>query len=218
MKPSAADREIASAFLTSVCPFSAEELDFLLAKLHARDFKSGWSFSVQGGPSDYFGYILKGLFKLERLTDRGQLHIVDFCSEGSIISNYTAWLEKAPADLTIQALEPGRILLLPIPDYEELFARIPRFNEFVRKILERDVKRLAERECTLLTASAEERYRIFLKAHHKHVGRLMGKDIAAYLGITPVSLSRLRARRAGGQTEIFRPTTPRGRGGRPVDR
>lgn len=58
---------------------------------------------------------------------------------------------------------------------------------------------LLEREARaheLLTLSASERYARFCETHRALLPELRSYDIASYLGITPVSLSRLRARKA----------------------
>ena len=192
--PTSTDLVFLTRCLTSLCPFSDEQLDLVVSKIEFRDFQTEWRFSEEGGASEYFGLILKGIFKLERNAANGRHYIVDFCSEGTAISNYTAWVLKEPADLTIEALEPGRIALLRIPHYEALFQQVPVWNEFIRKVLEREIVRLANRERHLLSFDAEQRYRVFVETRQHQLGRLLNKDIAAYLGITPVSLSRLTAK------------------------
>jgi CRP-like cAMP-binding protein len=56
-----------------------------------------------------------------------------------------------------------------------------------------------ERAHELLTASATERYARFCAAHRSLLPRLRDYDIASYLGITPVSLSRIRGRLKSGR-------------------
>ncbi len=181
--------------LNSICHFPPEQLAILLSKVEFREFETGWQLTTEGGKNEYCGIILKGIFKLERHSASGRHFIVDFCSEGAAISNHTPWVTKGPSELNIEALEPGKIALLHTSDFEQLFQLIPVWNEFVRKILDWEMVRLAEREWQLLSFSAEERHAVFLETRTHQIGRLLVKDIAAYLGITPVSLSRLNAKR-----------------------
>jgi CRP-like cAMP-binding protein len=50
------------------------------------------------------------------------------------------------------------------------------------------------RERELLTQSAEARYQALLEDSPKLLDKVKQKDIARYLGITPVALSRIRGR------------------------
>jgi CRP-like cAMP-binding protein len=52
-----------------------------------------------------------------------------------------------------------------------------------------------QRESELLSLSATERYERFLREHASLGGQIPQHQIASYLGVTPVSLSRLIARR-----------------------
>ncbi len=56
------------------------------------------------------------------------------------------------------------------------------------------------RERDLLTLSPEERYRQFLLDHDDLIGVVPQKDIAGYLGVTPVGLSRIASRVRNGPT------------------
>lgn len=56
------------------------------------------------------------------------------------------------------------------------------------------VKERREREFLLLTA--EERYRRFLDDYNDLLGLVTQKDIASYVGVTPVGLNRI-AKRVG---------------------
>jgi CRP-like cAMP-binding protein len=216
-QPNATDRKLLTQFLTAVCPFPPEQLESVLGRFELRDFKTGWRFSEEGEPCEYFGLVLKGIFKLERHTLEGRHYIVDFSSEGALVGNYTAWVLKGPADLTIEALEEGRVAMLRTRHHEDLFQAVPVWNEFVRRLLERELIRLADRERHLLSFDARQRYEVFVAARPHQLGRLLGKDIAAYLGITPVSLSRLaakRRRKTRPAEKIEAPTLERARGPR----
>jgi CRP-like cAMP-binding protein len=58
----------------------------------------------------------------------------------------------------------------------------------------RHSSRQMQREAALLQTSAEDRYLAFLSERPAVAGRIAQHHIAAWLGITPVGLSRIRAR------------------------
>ncbi|MBL4788193.1 MAG: hypothetical protein JKY60_03815, partial [Kordiimonadaceae bacterium] len=53
------------------------------------------------------------------------------------------------------------------------------------------------REYELLCLSAEQRYRLLLERQPDLVSKIKQQDIALYLGITPVALSRIKKRMQG---------------------
>ena len=60
-----------------------------------------------------------------------------------------------------------------------------------------------------MTRTPEERYRQFLEDHDDLVGVVPQKDIARYLGVTPVGLSRIATRVRKGEVSVPSfPTAP----------
>jgi CRP-like cAMP-binding protein len=55
-------------------------------------------------------------------------------------------------------------------------------------------QRKERREMELLTLSPEERYRGFVRDHPELALTLKQRDIASYVRVTPVALSRIKAR------------------------
>jgi CRP-like cAMP-binding protein len=59
-------------------------------------------------------------------------------------------------------------------------------------IVERELEYKTQREILLLTKNAEERYKTFREMYPGLENYISQYHIASYLGITPVSLSRIR--------------------------
>ena len=70
---------------------------------------------------------------------------------------------------------------------------LPFASAVVDLLLEFGMKK-ERREKELLTESAEARYRLLQEASPGLPAKVKQKDLARYLGITPVALSRIRAR------------------------
>ncbi|RME51917.1 MAG: Crp/Fnr family transcriptional regulator, partial [Deltaproteobacteria bacterium] len=71
----------------------------------------------------------------------------------------------------------------------------PCWQVAARKIAEEHYVKKNRREFEFMQLSADSRYEAFLEAHADLLPRLSQYHIAAYLGITPVALSRIRRRR-----------------------
>ncbi len=92
---------------------------------------------------------------------------------------------------TIEAMEDAVVIEIAYDLLEELMDRSHMWEQFVRKSVERLYIRKEARERELLYLSAMERYRAFLLKYPGMDKRIPQYHIASYLGISPVSLSRL---------------------------
>jgi CRP-like cAMP-binding protein len=129
-------------------------------------------------------------------TARGKRVVRGFGGPGSVVGAYASLLTREPSHLRVEALEPTRLFVWPWSETESLYARHVCWQIVGRRIAEANLLEREQRAHQLLTASATERYRRFCETHRELMPRLRDYDIASYLGITPVSLSRLRARNA----------------------
>ena len=154
-------------------------------------------------------FILRGSFR--------QYHIIDgeekttffhFENQNQFACNYESFLTHQPSDITIEALEDSEVLYFTAETLHRLYRLYPKYEVFGRLIAENVYLCAMERLKTFLLNSPEERYRKFLTTPESGVilERVPQHYVASYLGITPVSLSRIRARLARHNNEKKKPT------------
>ncbi|GMK39314.1 cAMP-binding protein [Paenibacillus sp. CCS19] len=151
-------------------------------------------FVLIGEPTADIGFCLSGLFRLYYTTPDGIEYNKNFCGKNEFIAAYSSLLMKEPAYFSIQALMDSELLVVPFRNFETLFDRHACWEKLGRKIAEGMFISKERRERELLMLSAEERYRLFLGRYQHLENRIPQYQIAAYLGITPVALSRIRRR------------------------
>jgi CRP-like cAMP-binding protein len=118
-----------------------------------------------------------------------------FYFENAFVSSYISCITGLPSQLSIEALTDTRLLTIPYARIAALFTTNIHWERFGRKVAEWAMIGLEERMVGLLTQSPEERYIGLLKSNKtKIIERIPQHLIANYLGITPVSLSRIRNR------------------------
>jgi CRP-like cAMP-binding protein len=139
--------------------------------------------------------VLRGAFRQYHLID-GEEKSTFFFFENHFACNYESFLTQLPSDVTIEALEDCEILYFSADVLHRLYRLYPKYEVFGRLIAETVYLCAMERLKTFLLNSPEERYRKFLQHPDSDVilERVPQHYIASYLGITPVSLSRIRAR------------------------
>ena len=140
-------------------------------------------------------FILRGSMRQYHVID-GEEKTTFFFFENHFACNYESFLTQQPSDITIEAMEDCTVLYFSREVLYRLYRLYPKYETMGRMIAENVYICAMERLKTFLLNSPEERYRRFLRSPEAALilERVLQHYIASYLGITPVSLSRIRAR------------------------
>lgn len=138
-------------------------------------------------------FVGEGLLRIYYLNDQGKESNKAFPAEDGFAGPLATALLKMPSRYGIQALEDSVLLAAQYDDYFNLLDQHPVFDRLGRKIMEWLLGRRELREQSLLQQSAKERYLDFKEQYSGLLNRIPQYHIASYLGITDVSLSRLRS-------------------------
>lgn len=103
-------------------------------------------------------------------------------------------LYRKPADENIIALEDTLMISADVRELDKLAATNIRIMKMLNQSYKQVIAEAAERIRFLIAHAPEERYQHFCKTYPHLEQRVKQKDLASYLGITPTSLSRIRAR------------------------
>jgi CRP/FNR family transcriptional regulator, anaerobic regulatory protein len=140
-----------------------------------------------------FYFVNKGLLRLYYEKD-GEEIAAFFFREGLFASSYDSFLREQPGIQALDALEDTDLLVLSKQNLEELYTALPVMNILTRKISEQRFINAQQILSSFILDSPEERYRKFELMHKDLLQRVPQHMIASFLGITPVSLSRIRKR------------------------
>jgi CRP-like cAMP-binding protein len=138
-----------------------------------------------------FGWVVRGLVRKYYLDRNDNEVIRGFAAEGQLAGAYASMLSGAPSLINVQALEDTDLLMVRYADWLTLYRGHACWQELGRRVAETLLLEREDRELQLLRLSAAERYQRFQREHGQLVARVPQYLIAAYLGITPVALSRI---------------------------
>lgn len=116
-----------------------------------------------------------------------------FAFENDIIVRAESLFTGKPSKKAIQAVEDTVFIGIPSAQLFELYDSFPDIERLFRKITESAYVDTVNRIESIQFHSAEERYNQLLSENPSMIQRIPLKHIASYLGITQVSLSRIRA-------------------------
>lgn len=146
---------------------------------------------IQGSTNKSLYYIQSGLLKAYYISSSGKEFIKSFITPGNIIINLASAHCEKPCTFSLQCLERTNMLEIPfslINQYRKNDLKLS--NEIVDLLLIFSLKK-EKREFEFLCLSAQDRYHLLTKENPSLLDKLTQNDIARYLGITPVGLSRI---------------------------
>lgn len=175
-------------------PIPDETFAYILPHLQLRRLKKGDCFAMEGKVATEIGFVLEGNMR-HFYTRDGEEKTTYFYFENHFVASYISCIKKEPSRLTIEALSECLLLVFPYAALQELYESSHHWERFGRLMAEYLAAGLEERMVGLLMLSPEERYEALLQSNkQKIIERVPQHYIASYLGVTPVSLSRIRNR------------------------
>ena len=145
----------------------------------------------KGVVENYLSFIIEGSITI--LTyHKGNEICVSFSIEDSFFSSYVSFLTREPSEYQLLALEDTIVERITYDSLQKAYSLSSNHQKNGRLIAEQLYINTNKRTLSLITKTAEERYIDFIEEHPKFLQRIPLKYIASYLGITPVSLSRIR--------------------------
>lgn len=165
---------------------------YLARLLKVQNLKKDDFYFRQGDPVKEISFVAKGLIVNFYTSDAGEDFIKYFVQEKTFVGCYSSLLLGVPASFSSQALEPSTLVTLQYKDLESLYRRHPCWERMGRIIAEKLYVEKEKREQYFLMADAKARYEGFLKDSPGLAQRVPQYLIASYIGISPVSLSRIR--------------------------
>ncbi|MDP1509964.1 Crp/Fnr family transcriptional regulator [Paenibacillus sp. CMAA1739] len=136
-------------------------------------------------------FVISGLLRSFYIDVNGDDITRFFSKEGSVLC-YEILFDHKPSNRCIEALEDSVVMAMSCNDFKKLIENHIYCMKAYTKLLERKLEYKIQRESSFLLKSATERYLDFRKRYPQLEKRINLAYIASYIGITPVSLSRIR--------------------------
>nr|WP_245228824.1 Crp/Fnr family transcriptional regulator [Pontixanthobacter sp. CEM42] len=156
--------------------------------------ESGDHAFMQGDSNSNIYFVQSGLLKAYYIRADGKEHIKSFLPEGSIIGSMVALVDGDPCTFSLVASEPTTTIALPYKILADAAQSDIGLANALVGFLGTYGKRKEQREYQLLSLSAEDRFALLVETMPDIADRVSQADLAAYIGITPQALSRIKRR------------------------
>ncbi len=139
-------------------------------------------------------FIRKGLVRAYHITENGDEITFQLFPEYHVFGNVSSLLFDEPSKYTFQALERTKVYTMDYDSFHDVVKNSKFLDLNKMGLGQRGMRQVYQRVESFVLLSPEERYLKYMKDYPTVVSRAPDKYIANVLGITPVSLSRIKRR------------------------
>lgn len=150
---------------------------------------------IKAGELNYMGiFVLKGLLRNYIITNDGEERTLLICKEGDQTASHSTIFYNEPSTEYVEAIENSVIFMMNSEVAEKITAKHPRLLKLQNNTLKKILGESVERIIFFTVLSPEERFKELLTKQPNLVKRVPQKYLASYIGVTTVSLSRIKNR------------------------
>jgi len=143
-----------------------------------------------------FSTIVEGMQRAYFIAPDGDEHTVGFAYPPSYSGVPDSFFLQTPSAYYLEALSDGCMLTTDYTNFSALMSKHRELETWAWRLFAYAGAGRAKREREFLTLSAEERYKRLLRESPHVIRQVSLRHVASYLGMTPETLSRVRAARS----------------------
>lgn len=177
--------------LNTIYPLSERLVAYISKVFEYREVRKGDTLLNEGEICRYLYFIDEGLVRCYYYKDHKEI-CAWFQTEGNAIISFDSFYGQVPSTEYIEALEDCKLYRVSHADLHYMYNTYLESNIHRAVLTENYYRILWKCFYNVRLTSASERYRFFIENFPQWVNRVPRKDIAAFLGITPGHLSRIR--------------------------
>jgi CRP-like cAMP-binding protein len=179
-------------YLRTRTSLSNEEIERIVSAAKPRTLQRNEMLLQQGQVCRHKTFVVSGLLRIYGMVADGSEHILQFSPENNWVVDGESYDYQTPSLFNIAAVERSETLSWSRADFSQLLSEIPKLSTFSQQLISRSNYNGRQRLFIALSATPEERYEDFVKTFPDLLARLPLHMIAAYLGISLKTLTRIR--------------------------
>ena len=180
--------------LARCLPLDAAGFDELLDSFSVRRIGAGTVLLREGERAARLYLVIEGCLRAFFIRENGTEITSQFFIEGQMVSSFESAVTGAPSRVYIDAVEDSAIGSIGMKSLERVILKHGAVRDHFNLYLVSRLIYYMNLHASFILDNPETRYRKLVRDNPELVSRLPQQYIASYLGITPVSLSRIRGR------------------------
>lgn len=179
-------------YVNKISPLDAEACEAFISAFKRKEFPKGSLILDSGQVCRNYYFIETGLIKSYFYRNDSEF-IMTFFRENMLFTEFSSFLTEQPSKYLLVALEDTTLYAISKNQINELCKKHHSLETLFSKLYSFTALKMMKRISELLEENATERYNIFTAEYSELLQRVSLGNIADYLGISQVSLSRIRA-------------------------
>jgi CRP-like cAMP-binding protein len=185
-------KERTRPLVNKVSPVSEGSLDLMSDLIVVEVYEKGDIFIDRGKKNNKEYFVYEGVCRSFLLSPEGEEITISYFLEDDVLSPNKTRTANQISHLNFQALTKLTVASLNADKFEQLMINHIDIREFGNTVLQNELLAKVEKEIGFASLNAKERLILFREKYHILENLISHVDIASYLGITNISLSRLR--------------------------
>lgn len=185
-------KETVKNIITQICPISEKSFSEIASILEFETFKKGETFISKNKRNEKEYFILEGISKSYLINLEGDEITLSFFMQNTILTPHQIRITKNISNISFKALTDVNVASINAKAFEKLMIKNIEIRNFANTVLQNELITKIEKEIGLASFTAKKRLIEFRKKYQTLENLIAHTDIASYLGITNISLSRLR--------------------------
>jgi CRP-like cAMP-binding protein len=181
------------AYCKTKVPLTEEELGLIDSYFEVKTLKKQEYLLRDGKVCNFIGFISQGTIRHFHIKD-GLEKTCDISFEHSWVTDFQSFTHNIPAVMNLQAMEDTTLFIIQKDKLYKLYKECNAYETFGRLMAEEVAQRATEIAMSLSSDKPEQRFQNLIRKQPDLFQRVPQKYIAALLGISPESLSRIRNR------------------------
>ena len=180
--------------LSRLGPLSANTFARLMELAEERSLGKNELWSRPDAPVAHFAIVRSGLVRHYYVDAKGRESVKAFRGPYEVSAPYAELIQRKASRTHIEALTDTELCVFRVDAFEAAAKDSLELMRLARRFVEEHFVQKEQREYEFLMLSAEERYRQFCARLPDLLQHIPQHQVASYIGVTPVALSRIRAR------------------------
>jgi len=172
--------------------FSAVEIEMIINFFKPRQLKKNELLFAKGSHFRFIVFVLEGILRSYIHSTEGEEIIKTFITENQFFAELDSFESNQATLFNVSAIEPSDLLILSASDSKILSENIKDWDSSFNKAALKSINDVFRRQEFLKLGDAADKYKYFVENFPDLALRVPLKHIAAYLQVTPSSLSRIR--------------------------
>lgn len=180
--------------IQTMFPFDETHRAMILDAVSIKEAAAGAILLREGETASQLFFVIKGCLRTYFIKDTGVEITSQFFIENQMVTSFESAMTGIPSRQYIEAIEDTIVASIPVKRLKKIIKDHEQVRNYFTGYIMMRLALYMNQFASFILDNPEKRYQKFAQENPPLISRIPQQYIASYLGITPVSLSRIKNR------------------------